>query len=178
MRNNRRGFVVGGAAGLTALLAPNVAQACFCRRCRHAAAQPTTCVAPSSFRILNTIHCPSGLVWSTTIPPLIPDALNMTAKAPHAFTIYGAGLYANFVGGVTFIALISDPNDSSVVWGSYNYPPVTQGAAGKPDSFKFYATETGSTPGTTSTLNITVTLGTPYNTCPGIYWGDQAIKYA
>jgi hypothetical protein len=182
MHNNRRGFVIGGAAGLTALLAPNVAQACFCRRCRRAAAQVPALALPaalpySTHLTPSSMHCPINFAWSST-PPSIPDATNMTANAPHSFTLTGTGLYTCFVGGSTFVASIVDNAvDTRVVWGSYNYPAVTQGSSGNPDSFKFFATETGSTAGTSSTITITVSLSLPYALCPGITWSNIPITY-
>jgi hypothetical protein len=171
MPNNRRGFVIGSAAGLTAILAPNVAQACFCRRCRHASAELLMRPLPS------TLLCPT---WSTTQVPSIPDALHMTANpAQHSFTIYGAGLHAWFQGGGVFIPSIVDNNfPNTVSWGSYNYPPVTQGMGSNPDQFLFNASETGSTPGATGSLTITVLLSFPGKACPGIIWPSQQVTYA
>ena len=172
MHNNRRGFVVGGVAGLTALLAPSVAQACTCRRCRRTLVQPQ-CPAIAPLIAPSSAHCPAGFAWSNT-PPVIPDASNMLVNTPHAFTLTGTGLYTCFVGGATFNCSIVDNNNSAVLWGSYNYPGVISGS---PDTFKFYATETGSTSGTISSITITVTLSYPYNTCPGVTWPNIAVVY-
>src|SRR5580700_4734036 len=100
MHKNRRGFVIGGAAGLTAFLAPNAANACLCRRCRRAAAQQITAPlavhsrAPMEMDKLSaTFPCP---VWANlTLPangPLKP------APNQYQFTITGSGIYTAYVG--------------------------------------------------------------------------------
>jgi hypothetical protein len=163
MRNTRRGFVIGGAAGLTALMAPNVAQACFCcRRRRHAAAQ-----------VRYAIHCPAWL-WSTQ-SPIIPATIAQTT--PYAFTVYGTGLYAwTQVGGRFYPAIADDNNPGTVLWGHYSNPTVDPNNLGGLDALSFYASETGSHPGGSS-ITITVTLTpAPDNACPG-RWPGHSVTY-
>lgn len=188
MRNNRRGFVFGGAAGLTALLAPNVAQACFCRKCRRAAAQPATCVVeptiyaaqPTTYvvrptvHMYNTIHCPT---WgSITLPP---GSLQPTVSYP--FVTYGTGLYAAYVAGAVFTPVITDINNiSSVSWGSYWHGPVVSGGAGNPDQLTINAayTLTGGTLNHSGNLTITVTITSPPNLCGQGNWSNQLVTYS
>jgi hypothetical protein len=172
MRNNRRGFVISGAAGLTAFLAPNVAEACFCRRCRRASARLTHYVVPSE--ILSTFHCPAWGALALPTSPLQPNT-------SYPFTIHGSGLYAAYVAGAVFSPLIIDYNNlSSVSWGSYNYPPVVQGTGGNPDTLTVNAayTTSGSTPNPNGILTITVTISSPPNTCIGGTWANQLVTYS
>ena len=195
MRNNRRGFVFGGIAGLSALLAPNAAQACWGRRCRRSSAG-FSAVAPPGMNPLpgfapeidlrgrhihgalilpNTVHCPT---WGgITIP-----SSALQPNTSYAFTSYGTGIYDAFVAGATFNPLIIDfANLSSVSWGRYSYLPVVQGTNGQPDAFTFnasYSVTQGSTPNSTGILTITVTLSFPYNNCGLGSWPNQRVSYS
>jgi hypothetical protein len=193
MQNDRRRFLVAGAAGMTTLLlAPQVSLACFCRRRRHAPA--TACAGPrpshgAEYRsaiahgregslLLRTY--PACPVWSPQ-NPWIPDASNISASTPHAFTIFGAGLSAWQTAGGSFRPNVSDYyNPSTVIWGSYIVDPVVPGMPGQFDSLTFSASETGSSPGG-SYLLITVTLspkpGSTWPPCPGNSWAPQPVTY-
>lgn len=173
MRNNRRGFVISGAAGLTAFLAPNVAEACFCRRCRRASAGLKQHVV--QFETLSTMHCPA---WGSITLPTSP----LQPSTSYSFKISGTGLYAAYVAGAVFSPLIIDYNNlSSVTWGSYNYLPVVQGTGGNPDTLTINATYTvasGATPNPNGVLTITVTISSPPNTCALGQWANQLVTYS
>ncbi len=177
MGDNRRGFVIGGAAGLTALLAPNVAVACFCRRCRRASAGLATSAVPAHGRlvIVSSMHCPA---WGGITLP----SGTLQPNTSYKFSTYGSGLYAAYLAGAVFSPLIIDYNNlSSVTWGSYNYPPVVQGTGGNPDTFSFnaaYTVTTGSTPNPNGILTITVTISSPPNTCQPGSWPNQLVTYS
>jgi hypothetical protein len=183
MRNNRRGFVIGGAAGLTGLLAPNVAQACFCRRCRHASVRPTTCAVPAlsatplSGHVItfNSIHCPT---WGgITLPPGI-----LQPNTSYPFITSGTGLYAAYLAGAVFSPLIIDYNNlSSVSWGSYWHGPVVPGSGGNPDTLTInsaYIVASGTTPNSSGILTITVTITSPPNGCGQGSWQNQLVTYS
>ena len=188
MRNNRRGFVFGGAAGLTALLAPNVAQACFCRRCRRAAAQPAICVAeptiyaaqPTTYVVRSTSHMLSSWHCPTWGGITLPGG-TLSPNVSYPFITYGTGLYAAYVAGVTFTPVITDANNNSTVsWGSYWHGPVVPGTSGNPDQLTINAayTVTGSSLNHTGNLTITVTITSPPNTCNQGLWANQLVTYS
>jgi archaellum component FlaG (FlaF/FlaG flagellin family) len=93
-------------------------------------------------------------------------------STPYAFTVYGTG-FSMLTGFIPDVTDIINPN---VLWISDpNYPPVLNTQV-QPNTLTFYQTETGSTPNTTGTITITVTLS-GHSACIGS-WTVPNIKYA
>jgi hypothetical protein len=170
MHNNRRRFVAAGAAGLTTLLVPNVAEACFCRRCRRAAAEPGTLYV---VRPLPSAHVNCAF-WS---PSIAPPSGSLTKGTAYTFGAQGYGLYNAFIGGEglgagTFCPSITDTdNPATVRWGSYSVQGVSNatGTSGQDVlTFKAIYMLVGSVQPTSGTLAITCSISSPYVGC-GLY---------
>ncbi len=166
MQNNRRDFLFAGGTGLATLLVPNVAQACFCPHRGHNRCESKSEVQP----FINT--CP--LTWSAT-NPLIPDAARLTPSTAHNITAYGTGLvnWANN-GGAFWVGLSDDNNPRGVSWVPGVSVSLVAGTAGNPDAWTFSASETGSSPGSSS-ITITIALN-PFGRCGGT-WSRQPVTY-
>lgn len=195
MHNNRRRFVAAGAAGLTTLLVPNVAEARFCGCCQEASDRKKVEVKKTGLVVSTTPYCPmftgfSGITLVSSGTITTPATLQRGIQ--YTFTFTGTNLYSTFVGSVgtptyppiIFIPAIADSNNNnpaSVLWGSYNYGLVTQGTGGGADTFTFnasYTVPTGATPTTPGNLTITVTLYPAYyNHCSGGN-STQAVNYS
>ena len=159
MENDRRRFLIGGAAGLTTILVPNVSLACFCRRRRRVCASGC-----KGYEFLK--NCP---VFNPS--PSVPNSV--TANTPEYFTVYGTDVYGwAQEGGVFYPAVVDD-------YGAATWGPCTVSNVGPDNSLTFYASETGSTPGTHSTITITVTLPA-FNNCNQATWTwpPQAVTYS
>ena len=159
MQNDRRRFLVGGAAGLTTILVPNVslARSC-CRRRRPCAGVNNT----SEFR-----NC----VSFAPVSCYIPDASMIRPSTVESFRVYGTNLYNwyNNGQGGTFTPTVVDTL-SGATWGTCTVNGVTQDNGDSWDSYlTFSSSETGSSSGSSGSLTITITLSA-YNGCGGATW--------
>ena len=169
--NDRRRFLVGGAAGLTTILVPKVSLACFCCRRRRG-------YTPLSNGSL-VVNCQAKQAF---VPPGIPDAGGMKPSIGHQFIVYGFGLVAWYTNGAAFSPIkVVDNNVSTTgaVWGPGSFTGVASdntGGGAWDSKMTFTASETGSMPNTSGSLSITVTLSG--NGCSAIWsWAPQTVTY-
>ena len=160
MQNDRRRFLVGGAAGLTSILVPNASLACFCCRRRRIGASVSQDADPR-------LNCPFF-----NADPTIPNASSITPNSTQSFTVSGTGVSRWSQLGGSFTPSVVD-NNSAATWG-----PCTVTNVGSDNTLTFTASETGSTSGTTSNITITVTLPA-FNRCFAAtwVWPPQQVTY-
>jgi hypothetical protein len=172
MQNDRRRVLVAGAAGLAALLVPEISQACFCSRRRRVRCEASSNLVPCEASVNGVPFSTCPVTWTLSKNPTIPDAPRITQSSPHNITVYGTNLAAWVQnGGVPIVGVADQNNPGSVIWGSY----TSVGTVGS-DGWTFSAVETGSTPGTPSSIIITVTLSLT-GACRGT-WMNQPVTYA
>jgi hypothetical protein len=171
MRIDRRRFLAAGPAGLTALLVPDRACACWCPPHAHAHSHSKI---PHVKMTREVYACPSGFAWSSQ-NPANPDSTTFTPSTPHDITVYGTGLYDWAQAGGYFWVSIGDEDNPQVAYGSYAGKGVQQGNSGNPDAWTFSTTETGSTPGSSA---ITITVSLFANGRCGGTWAHQPVTYS
>ena len=164
MQPDRRRLLTAAASGLGTLLVPGVSHACCFhrRRCARARVMFTSNVP--------YVTCPYGFQWYPTCfsPP------SVSPKQPYQFTVYGTGLYSWSQIGNGFHCSVADPKYPGI-WTPPTSLSVSANALGDDDGLTFYASETGSTPGATSTLTITVILTSNGSSiCPKSWYNPVA----
>jgi hypothetical protein len=148
MDRDRRRLIVTAASGLGTLLVPGVSNACcFHRRCRGR----TALIGSSPYS--TTLPCPGNFGWSPNYSA--PSSVSQTNA--YQFVVAGTGLAAWQQAGNGFLIQIKD-NTYPVSWTVSNNPAPSAGSGNPYDPLTFYASETGSTSGTSSTITITVSL--------------------
>ena len=180
MRSDRRGFLVGGTAGLATILSANVSFGGLFDCCRRRRTHPAAAAPATQFHKRQAGHCPPGFSWSI-INPLIPDDGVFTPSTNHKITIFGAGIFNLFqsVGVNAFVApTVSDNFNPSLSWTVEDSSKwVFAQSAGNPDSWSFNVSETGSAAGKLGGLTITVALNTTLWTCGQTYF-NMAVLYS
>jgi hypothetical protein len=194
MQNDRRHFLVAGAAGMTTLLAPNISLACFCRRRRRAsigicAAPPPSHPAdhgftggPGTDESLLASNYPACPIWAPQ-PPLIANPSSISPKVAQTFKVFGEGLHAWGLAGGSFNPSVTDYYHSTAVTWVVCGGVSTATGSGAYDSLTFSASETGSSSGLKSVLLITVTLSPKphdqgWKLCLPQNWLSQQVTYS